>query len=142
MLKNSFLFDFNVILTFKLLHDLDLINNSNFNVYIFNKVINKYSIFIRKKCPEYKTLCVYYSQEGAREPKITLTFTRLINTGTKNVIMQNKSRMWRNSYFWLIETSYIHVANPYSLWLLMFYTANLVLHYKKPIYSSSIGSAC
>ena len=31
-------------------------------------VINKYSIFLRKKCPQYKTLCVYYFQGGTREP--------------------------------------------------------------------------
>ena len=35
--------------------------------------------------------------------------------------------------------SYIQVANPYSLWVFMFYIPDLALCYKKP-YSSSLGS--
>ena len=51
-------------------------------VYIFNVVINKYSIFFRKMS-SYK-ICVYYSQvnkgtRGTREAKITVTC--LINFG-------------------------------------------------------------
>ena len=40
-------------------------------------VINKYVMFFRKKCPQCKTLCVYYCQGDLREPKIT--FIYLIN---------------------------------------------------------------
>ena len=39
---------------------------------MFNIVINKYSIFVTKTCPQHKT-CVYYFQRSTRKPKITLT---------------------------------------------------------------------
>ena len=37
-----------------------------------------------KKCPQYKTLRVYFSQGSTREPKITLTC--LANGGSENLI--------------------------------------------------------
>ena len=43
-------------------------------------------------------------------------------------------------FFWLAKTSYIHVGNPDSLRFFMFYIPDLALHYKKLLYSSSIGS--
>ena len=50
---------------------------------MFNIVIDKYSIFFRKKCPQHKTSCVYYSQRVTGEP-ITLTY--LINRGIRSLI--------------------------------------------------------
>ena len=38
------------------------------SVYWISYVINKYSIFVRRKCSRYRTLSVYYSQKGGREP--------------------------------------------------------------------------
>ena len=36
-----------------------------------------------KKCPQYKTLCVYFSQGSTREPKIALTC--LVNGGIRKL---------------------------------------------------------
>ena len=51
---------------------------------IFNIVINKYSIFVRKKVTLMQNLMCLLFPSGCKEPKITLTY--LINEFIRNLI--------------------------------------------------------
>ena len=86
-------------------------------------------MFVRITCPQYKTLCVYYSQGGTREPIIYfhmsnkqgdqkfdhpcpqgLSFCGQTWKFDIGLIMQSKSRTQRNLCFRFVKTSYIYVA--------------------------------
>ena len=80
--EKQFFFHVNAILTVNVLHNSDLINNSNQeNVYIFNIVINKYSIFVRKNVLSRKRY-VFTIPKGVQW-NLLITLTFLINGNQK-----------------------------------------------------------
>ena len=107
--EKQFFFHVNAILTVNVLHNSDLINNSNQeNVYIFNIVINKYSIFVRKNVLSRKRY-VFTIPKGVQW-NLLITLTFLINGNQKfdphcpsfcgqswtfdiGLVMQSKSRI-------------------------------------------------
>ena len=118
---------------------------------------NKYSKFVTKKCPQYKTY-VYYSHGSAREPKTTLTC--LINGSENLITLISKAFLFKKKGEHLIlvllcKANLEHKEICASDWLkpcisvllthihfvfFLFCIPDLALCYKKPIYNSSIGS--